>query len=86
MGDGSVRQRQTGQPERTLDVVLPRVTMGTWENLKPLLEYYAHAGAPITIIDDYSVAYLARVWSSDIKAESRLGRFWTVRLTFRLEN
>lgn len=86
MGDGTVRNRTSGEPDELLEFALPRLDNSTWTTLKSLLLYYKKINQSFAIVDDYGTSYTVRYWGENIQGEHRLGRFWSTKLVFRVES
>lgn len=86
MGDGSVRSRAYGVQEELITYRFPRVTGATWEALKAYIATtLKFSTTAISVTDDVGVARSVRYWDNSLRAESRIGGFWTVEITFRVE-
>jgi hypothetical protein len=86
MADGSVRVHDRSPATRVLRVTLPRVTNSDFATLRTALAVTNNfSETPITITLDDGNPYTVRYWDPKIRAKQRLGSFWTVELTFRVE-
>lgn len=86
MGDGTVRQRIIGVETRILEVAIPRLTYGDAVTLRSMLRAAKRYSLTMALVDDYGTAYTVRPWGPEVRFETRIGRIYSTRLQFRIEN
>jgi hypothetical protein len=85
-GNGVPRVYDAAPEAIMLKAQIPRMDSTTHDALVTYLRYTAnYAANPITIVDDWSVAWTVRWWDGVIRTRERAGRYFDTTLTFRRE-
>lgn len=83
MGDGTPRVRELSPTVATITFEWPRLTKNQADTLWVVLQYVNRWGRVAqTLVDDWGDSHTVRFWDRSLKLEERLGRYYSVSVTF----